>query len=135
MRRGGYAGRGPSNLALARRAEDRKDERRHDAALVLQRKSRRDRLCRALEAAAVAARSRTEVLSESDEEDDSVESAKLGSTSGDFEAFLVDDSGVTEQKESVIRVWQSTKARILYEALAAWRDRVDSDDEYPLSDE
>ena len=52
----------------------------------------------------------------SDEEDDSVESAKLGSTSGDFEAFLVDDSGVTEQKESVIRVWQSTKARILYEA-------------------
>jgi hypothetical protein len=132
MRRGGYAGRGPSNLALVRRSEDRKDERRHDAALVLQRKSRRDRLCRALEAAAVAARSRMDVDVSSDE---SVESAKLGSTSGDFEAFLVDDSGVTEKKMSVIQVMQSTKARILYEALAAWRDRVDSDDEYPLSDE
>ena len=35
----------------------------------------------------------------------------------------------------MIQVMQSTRARILYEALAAWRDRVDSDDEYPLSDE
>ena len=149
MAQRGYAGRGPSTLALARvtrRSEDRR-ARVHDAALVLQRKARRDRLCRALEAAALAAR-RPEVpemewrpctVMDALEEDLSVaseESLKLRSPSVTSLSFLVDPPlAEADEKPSVVaQLLHATKARVLYEALAAWRDRFPSDDESDLSD-
>ena len=55
MRRGGYAGRGPSNLALARRAEDRKDEAAADAVASVEKslESKLETTMEKIEAAAV----------------------------------------------------------------------------------